>query len=66
MNAAGRMTVTVDGKEVSITCIHIGVDIPRLDEIFSSSSNVTNEMKAWKQKFPEKIIVAGISYFFFV
>ena len=58
MNAAGMMTVNVDGREVVITCIHVGVDLPRIDEIFKVDST-TAEIKLWKQKFPNKVIVAG-------
>lgn len=59
MNAAGMMTVTVDGREVVITCIHVGVDLPRVDDILRIDST-TAEMKLWKSKFPNKVIVAGI------
>jgi len=58
MNAAGMMTVIVDGREVVITCIHVGVDLPRVDDILRTDST-TAEMKLWKSKFPNKVIVAG-------
>ena len=32
MNSAGALTVSVDGREVAITCIHVGVDLPRVQQ----------------------------------
>ena len=61
MNAAGMMTVNVDGREVVITCIHVGVDLPRVDEIFKVDTTAA-EIRLWRQKFPNKIIVAGTTY----
>lgn len=59
VNASGNMTVSVDGREVCITCIHVGVDLQRVDELFAQPSFPT-EVKAWKTKFPNKIVVSGI------
>jgi trehalose 6-phosphate synthase/phosphatase len=59
MNANGVMCVNVDGREVSITCMHVGVDLPRLEEIFSSDP-FTREVIYWKQKFHRKVVISGI------
>ena len=59
MNAAGMMTVNVDGREVVITCIHVGVDLPRVDEVFKVDT-MAADIRQWRQKFPNKIIVAGM------
>ncbi len=59
MNASGVMVVNIDGREVAVTCIHVGVDLPRLDEIFAKSS-FPAETAAWRDRFPNKIIVAGL------
>lgn len=59
VNSSGLMTVNVDGREVAITCIHVGVDLPRLNEVFTSDP-FTPEVRMWKSKFPNKVIVSGI------
>ncbi len=59
MNAAGMMVVNVDGREVVITCIHVGVDLPRLDEVFLKASFL-QETAAWRDRSPGKVVVAGI------
>jgi trehalose 6-phosphate synthase/phosphatase len=58
MNAAGVMTVAFDGREVAITCIHVGIDLPRVDEILMTD-NYADEMNSWRARFPNKTIVAG-------
>lgn len=59
MNANGVMTVNVDGREVAVTCIHVGVDLPRLNEVFTSDP-FTSEVQYWKSKFPNKVVISGI------
>jgi hypothetical protein len=61
VNAAGLMTVNVDGREVAITCIHVGVDLPRLNEIFTVP-DFNTELMIWKSKFPNKVVVSGKQY----
>lgn len=58
MSAAGTMTINVDGRHVGITCIHVGIDLPRLQSAFSSES-FESSVLGWKAKFPNKVIVAG-------
>ncbi len=58
MNASGNMSVDMDGREVRITCVHVGVDKPRADEILLSSS-FENQTKMWKDRFPNKVVIAG-------
>lgn len=59
MNAAGALTVSVDGREVAITCIHVGVDLNLVQQALSTS-HFESDMKAWRNKFPGKTIVCGI------
>jgi trehalose 6-phosphate synthase/phosphatase len=59
MNSAGNLTVSVDGREVAITCIHVGVDL-MLVQSFLEESNFENESLKWRQKFSGKIVVSGI------
>lgn len=59
MSASGVMTVNVDGREVRITCTHVGVDMPRIDEILMHDL-FEEHMKHWKGRFPNKIVVVGI------
>ena len=47
------------GREVAITCIHVGVDLPRV-ELALTSTDFNADVLYWKQKFPNKIIVAGM------
>ena len=59
MNAAGAQVVNVDGREVAITCIHVGVDMPRVQHALAAPEFET-DMRMWRDKFPGKTIVAGI------
>lgn len=59
MNPAGIMTVKVDGREVAITCIHIGVDLERVQRELDNS-DMESEIYRWKEKFPRKTIISGI------
>ena len=36
INTSGALTVSVDGREVAITCIHVGVDLPRVQQALDS------------------------------
>lgn len=58
MKPTGTMTVTMDGRDVAITCIHVGVDVPRVEEILRSDTYAA-EMSAWRGRFPNKTIIAG-------
>jgi trehalose 6-phosphate synthase/phosphatase len=59
MNESGMMSVNVDGRQVCITCIHVGVDMPRVKEIFSSPG-FKADVISWKERFPGKVIVSGV------
>jgi len=59
MNANGTLAINVDGREVAITCIHVGIDLPRLQIALSAPAFAT-DVAAWRQRFPNKTIVAGI------
>jgi trehalose-6-phosphate synthase len=58
-NAGGMMIINVDGREVALSCIHVGVDLPRLTEIFQTEI-FASEVMQWKRKFPGRVIVSGI------
>lgn len=59
MNPAGVMTLTVDGRDVAVTCIHTGVDQRRIDELVILPS-LTTKTQWWRTKFTNKVIVGGI------
>jgi trehalose 6-phosphate synthase/phosphatase len=58
-SSSGKMVINVDGRDVALTCIHIGVDLPRVQEILDSSA-FDVQMRAWKERFGGRIVVAGI------
>jgi trehalose 6-phosphate synthase/phosphatase len=33
-NAAGILTIYVDGREVAIICIHVGTDMPYIQQVY--------------------------------
>lgn len=58
MSPSGVLTIYVDGREVAMTCMHVGVDLPRLQ--VSLASNVfDSEFRMWRSKFSPKIVIAG-------
>ena len=59
MNAAGTLTVNVDGREVAVTCIHVGVDLPHVQQALAAPQFEVDVNK-WREKFPRKTVVAGI------
>jgi trehalose 6-phosphate synthase/phosphatase len=59
INAAGNLVVNVDGREVTITAMHIGVDSKRVQGILSQA-NFETDMNEWKSMFANKIVIAGI------
>jgi trehalose 6-phosphate synthase/phosphatase len=58
VNAAGNLVVNADGREVTITAMHVGVDSNRVQEILTRSS-YQNDVNEWKSMFNNKIVVAG-------
>ena len=38
---SGKMVIQVDGREVALTCIHVGVDLLRVNEILN------NKVRMW-------------------
>lgn len=59
-NASGMISVNIDGREVAISCIHIGVDLQHVNRELNDIT-FTNEVNSWIEKTsPDKIIVAGI------
>ena len=59
MTSNGLMSVNVDGRQVSIACIHVGVDMFRLQEVFAATIFKT-DLLAWKEKFPKKLLISGV------
>ncbi len=59
MNSSGTLVVNIDGREVAVTCIHTGVDLPKI-KVAYGTDKFAIEMKSWREKFPNKIVVAGI------
>jgi trehalose 6-phosphate synthase/phosphatase len=55
---SGKMVIHVDGREVQLSCMHVGVDVPHVDEVLASSA-FASQMRAWKERFGNKIVVAG-------
>eukprot|EP01035_Chromulina_nebulosa_P020435 gene20435-26517_t len=58
-NSSGVMTINIDGREVAITCIHVGVDLPRLQKEFNDNRFMVN-VNIWRKLFPNKIVVSAI------
>jgi trehalose 6-phosphate synthase/phosphatase len=58
-NASGVMTVNVDGRDVYISSIHVGVDVPRITQMVSENS-CREESQFWRNKFQDSIIITGI------
>ena len=59
MNAAGILNVNVDGREVAITCIHVGVNLPRVQQALNAPQ-FEIEVNKWRQRFQNKTIVGGL------
>lgn len=59
ISASGTLNIIVDAREVAITCIHVGVDMPRVDRAIADPK-FQIECFSWKAKFPNKVIMAGI------
>lgn len=53
-----KMILDVDGRKVALTCMHVGIDLLHINEILMAKS-FTTQMKVWKEKFANKVIVAG-------
>ncbi|CAM9124205.1 unnamed protein product, partial [Ectocarpus fasciculatus] len=59
MNAAGAITINVDGRNVTVTCIHIGVDLPRVEKAIADANVEVNVLR-WRNALAGKIVIAGI------
>lgn len=59
VSASGGLTLNVDGRNVTITSIHVGLDLPRVDKILSEPSIEVNVLR-WRNTFAGKIVIAGI------
>ena len=58
INAAGKLVINVDGREVSISAIHVGVDAYRVSAVLSAPS-FEREVNEWKAMFGDKVVIAG-------
>lgn len=67
-NLSGVMTVFVDGREVAISCIHVGVNYDLVKRELGSAKFL-GDVNAWSKKFSGKIVVSGglisMLYFYF-
>ena len=59
MNAAGTLAVNVDGREVAITCMHVGIDLPKVQAALASSE-FSVDYNYWKSKLTNKVVISGI------
>ena len=59
VSPAGVLTVNVDGREVAVTCIHVGIDLLRVEDVIKLPT-FEPKVNAWRQKFASKVVVAGI------
>ena len=59
MNAAGSLAVNVDGRDVAITCMHVGIDLHKIHDALASSEFAL-EYEQWRSRYSDKVIVAGI------
>lgn len=59
MTPGGVLAVNVDGREVAVTCIHVGIDLLRIEGVLSHSS-FDHKVAVWRKRFPDKIVVSGI------
>ena len=58
MSATGVLTIHMDGREVAITSVHVGIDLPRL-EAAMRLNGFEADIIQWKKKFARKIVIAG-------
>jgi len=58
-SATGSLAVNVDGRNVAITCMHVGIDLPKV-QMAMTSPEFTVEYEQWKNRFPGKVVFAGI------
>lgn len=58
-NASGTMTVNVDGRDVYISAIHVGVDVPSISRIVTESTHYSESL-SWRTRFQGSIIITGI------
>jgi trehalose 6-phosphate synthase/phosphatase len=55
----GKISLDVDGREVTITCMHVGVDLAKVQEAIASP-DYQQDVESWKTKFPNKVIFASV------
>lgn len=59
MSPNGNLSISVDDREVVISCIHVGIDLPRLRGIMQEDA-FPSRVQLWSKKFPDKRIVASV------
>ena len=59
MNAAGSLAVNVDGRDVAVTCMHVGIDLCNIHDALASTEFAL-EYAQWRRKYSDKVVVAGI------
>jgi trehalose 6-phosphate synthase/phosphatase len=58
-DAAGALNLHVGGRNVYVTCVHVGVDHRHIAHAIQADE-FTSEVAAWKSKFAGKIVIAGM------
>lgn len=59
MNASGTLSINVDGRDIALTCMHVGIDQPSLLRALATSAFETQAMQ-WKKRWPGKVIFAAL------
>ena len=59
MTANGRMAINVDEREVDVTCIHVGIDLPRVN-LALGKDKFKEGMLKWRSRFNGKCVIASI------
>lgn len=58
MTVNGSLAINVDERDVIITCIHVGIDTPKLQTALKLDAYDT-KLPEWREKFKGKTVVGG-------
>ena len=59
MSANGILSINVDERDVAISCIHVGIDMPKVTQALTDQCFLPN-WEQWRSKFNNKVVVGGI------
>ncbi len=62
LNELGQSVINVEGREVVVSSMHMGVDLPRLQQMCAAEGFVS-KVGQWRERFRGKTIVAGNAHF---